>query len=41
VDGYFTATGGRLAFPGDPEGEPGNSINCRCTIVPVIEGQGE
>lgn len=28
IDGYFTKTGGRLAFPGDPEGEPGNIINC-------------
>ena len=24
------------SFPGDPEGEPGEIINCRCTLLPVI-----
>lgn len=26
-----------LEFPGDQKGEPGECINCRCTILPVIE----
>ena len=26
-----------LEFPGDPNGEPEEIINCRCTVVPVIE----
>lgn len=31
-----------LKYPGDPEGEPGNVINCRCTIAPIVEkGPGE
>lgn len=38
IDGMFTATGEPLAFPGDPDGSPGNCINCRCTQVAVIEG---
>lgn len=25
-----------LMFPGDPDGSPGEVINCRCTIVPVV-----
>lgn len=25
----------KLQFPGDPTGEPGNVINCRCTIAPI------
>jgi SPP1 gp7 family putative phage head morphogenesis protein len=25
-----------LSYPGDPAGEPGDVINCRCTVVPVI-----
>lgn len=26
-----------LRFPGDPEGEAGEVINCRCTTVPVVD----
>jgi hypothetical protein len=26
-----------LMYPGDPEGSAANTINCRCTTVPVIE----
>jgi uncharacterized protein with gpF-like domain len=33
----FMATGAPLMYPGDPEGDPANTINCRCTTVPVIE----
>lgn len=29
-DGYYTVGGEKLKFPGDPEGSPGNIINCRC-----------
>lgn len=28
-----------LLFPLDPQGDPGNVINCRCTIRGVVEGQ--
>ena len=24
-------------FPGDPSGSPENIINCRCTVLPVVE----
>ena len=36
IDEPFTQSGGSLMYPGDPDGEPGNVINCRCTILPVI-----
>jgi len=26
-----------LMFPGDPKGDPEETINCRCTLLPVIE----
>jgi uncharacterized protein with gpF-like domain len=26
----------QLMYPGDPNGDPANVINCRCTILPVI-----
>lgn len=35
----FTATGEDLDFPGDPQGDPGNTINCRCTFVTLPEGE--
>ena len=25
-----------LAYPGDPTGDAGEIINCRCTLVPVV-----
>lgn len=37
IDDVFIATGEPLQFPGDPSGSPGNTINCRCTVLPVIE----
>ena len=37
MEEMFQATGEPLEFPGDPNGSPGNTINCRCTHVPVIE----
>lgn len=29
----FSVAGGSLAYPGDPAGDPADSINCRCTIA--------
>lgn len=31
----FSVGGDDLAYPGDPDGDPSNVINCRCTIAPV------
>ncbi|MEE9223036.1 MAG: hypothetical protein V3V40_06225 [Nitrosomonadaceae bacterium] len=37
-DDFGWSVGGEfLKFPGDPNGSPGNIINCRCSIQPVIE----
>ena len=36
----FMVGGEELEFPGDPNGSPGNVINCRCTTIPVIEDEG-
>ncbi len=33
----FNVGGDRLMYPGDPSGSPGNIINCRCTLIPVVE----
>lgn len=33
----FYVGGDRLQYPGDPSGSPGNIINCRCTLIPVME----
>lgn len=30
-------TGGGLRHPGDPGGDAGDVINCRCTVLPVVE----
>jgi len=35
----FMRTGEPMMFPGDPNGSAANSIQCRCTTIPVIEGQ--
>ena len=37
INEKFNVDGEELDYPGDPSGEAGNVINCRCTILPVIE----
>jgi len=37
VDQAFDVGGYSLMYPGDPSGPPDQTINCRCTILPVIE----
>lgn len=36
----FIIGGEALMYPGDPAGSPGNTISCRCTILPVIPEEG-
>jgi SPP1 gp7 family putative phage head morphogenesis protein len=36
VDEAFDVGGEELDYPGDPSGDAGNIINCRCTIAPVV-----
>lgn len=33
----FLVGGERLAYPGDRSGSAWNTINCRCTVLPVVE----
>ncbi|UOF83018.1 minor capsid component [Caudoviricetes sp.] len=33
LDDDFTVGGANLAHPGDPDGDPGQVINCRCVMV--------
>jgi len=37
IDKKFEVGDEELDYPGDPNGSPENIINCRCTILPVIE----
>lgn len=39
VDAVFDVDGEYLRFPGDPQGSPGNVINCRCVVVPVDKSE--
>ena len=36
VDEPFNVDGEELDFPGDPEGSPGNVINCHCVAIPIM-----
>ncbi len=33
MDEAFDVGGEQLMYPGDPSGSPGNTINCRCTVI--------
>lgn len=37
IDEPFDVSGEQLMYPGDPSGSPSNTIQCRCTVLPVIE----
>jgi len=32
----FDVGGQSLEYPGDPNGDPANIVNCRCTVLPVV-----
>lgn len=34
-DGMFDVNGDQIEFPGDPKGQPGNVISCRCSVSVV------
>ena len=38
LEAPFTVGNAQLMHPGDPNGPVGEVINCRCTMVPVFEG---
>lgn len=40
LDGYFDVGGEPLAYPGDPDGEPAETCNCRCDLE-YLEVGGE
>lgn len=37
IDEPFRVDGEYLDHPGDPNGSPGNTINCRCTILAILD----
>jgi len=37
IEEHFIIDGEELRYPGDPNGSPGNTINCECTEIPVID----
>lgn len=36
-EGLFNVNGDLIQYPGDPEGRPGNVINCRCSVAVVAK----
>lgn len=36
LNASFSVGPDMLEYPGDPSGDPSNTINCRCTVVPVV-----
>ena len=38
TDDYFENTIGKIRYPGDPEADPANVYNCRCTMAAVVKG---
>lgn len=39
IDEAFSVGGDELDYPGDPSGDPDEIINCRCTLLPVINNE--
>lgn len=37
---FITGSGARLRYPGDPDGPPHETINCRCWREPIVRGAG-
>lgn len=37
-DEYFENSIGKILFPGDPNADPANVYNCRCTLIYEVEG---
>ena len=35
IDEKFSVGGEMLEYPGDPNGDPGNTCQCRCTVLPA------
>jgi HK97 family phage portal protein len=40
-ESWDTIEGNSLEYPGDPTADPGDTINCRCVLIPVFEGNQE